>query len=114
MRTKAAGAGGRLSFIEFQLPSLTDTPPEGDGWLHEIKHDGYRTQLVIERGNARALSRRAFDWSTKYAPIVEAAAALPVKSAIVDGEVVVFNEKGVSDFHALRSANRTERQHDHR
>jgi bifunctional non-homologous end joining protein LigD len=90
MRTKAAGAGARLSFIDFQLPSLSDTPPEGDGWIHEIKHDGYRTELLVERGKARALTRRAFDWSTKYEPIVEAAASLPAKSAILDGEVVVL------------------------
>src|SRR5262245_33636606 len=89
MRTKSAGASARLSFIDFQLPSLSDAPPEGDGWLHEIKHDGYRTQLLVERSTARALTRRALDWSEKYAPIVEAATALPVKSAIIDGEVVV-------------------------
>ena len=85
MSTKNTDQGARLSFIEFQLPSLSDAPPEGDGWLHEIKHDGFRTQLLVERGNARALTRRAFDWSAKYAPIVEAASALPAKSAIVDG-----------------------------
>src|SRR6476660_10047904 len=106
MRTKAAGLGSRLSFIDFQLPSLSNAPPEGDGWIHEIKHDGFRTQLLVERGKARALTRRAFDWSAKYAPIVEAAAALPVKSAIIDGEVVVFDKKGLTDFHALRSAMR--------
>ena len=104
MRAKPASPDSRLSFIEFQLPSLADEPPEGDGWLHEIKHDGYRTQLVIERGKARALTRRGFDWSSKYGDIVEAAAALPVKSAILDGEVIVFNEDGRSDFAALRSA----------
>jgi DNA ligase D-like protein (predicted ligase) len=108
MRTKAAGAGGRLSFIDFQLPSLSDAPPEGDGWIHEIKHDGYRTQLIVQRGKARALTRRAFDWSDKYRPIVEAASTISVKSAIIDGEVVVFNNKGLTDFQALRSAMRWE------
>ena len=110
MRTPKAGpktgAEQKLSFIEFQLPSLSDSPPEGDGWIHEIKHDGYRTQLIVERGKARALTRRGVDWSSKYPTNVEAAAALPAESAIIDGEVVVFNEKGVSDFHALRSAMR--------
>lgn len=112
MRKSPAGPKGgtadRLSFIEFQLPSLSDTPPEGDGWIHEIKHDGYRTQLIVERGKARALTRRAFDWSDTYRPIVEAASTLPVKSAIIDGEVVVFNDKGLTDFRALRSAMRWE------
>jgi ATP-dependent DNA ligase len=40
----------RLGFIPPQLPSLTDQPPEGGDWIHEVKHDGYRTMLVIERG----------------------------------------------------------------
>src|SRR4051794_38161223 len=101
MRTKSAGQGVRLSFVEFQLPSLSDTPPDGDGWIHEIKHDGYRTQFLVERGTAGALTRNGHDWSAKYAPIAEAAAELPAKSAIVDGEMVVFNDKGLSDFHAL-------------
>src|SRR4051812_1800889 len=112
MRKSPAGPQGgtadRLSFIDFQLPTLSDAPPQGDGWIHEIKHDGYRTQLILERSKARALTRRAFDWSTKYAPIVYAAAAVPMKSAIIDGEVVVFNDKGLSDFQALRSAMRWE------
>lgn len=104
MRTSSAVTSGGLSFIEFQLPSLSETPPEGDGWIHEIKHDGYRTQIIVERGQARALTRRGYNWSSEYSPIVEAAAALPAETAILDGEVVVFNEKGISDFEALRSA----------
>ena len=43
----------RLGFIEPQLPTLTDQPPDGDGWIHEIKHDGYRTMLVLDRGSVR-------------------------------------------------------------
>src|SRR5262245_4095760 len=101
MRTNSADQGARLSFIDFQLPSPSDAPPEGDGWLHEIKHDGYRTQLIVERGKARALTRRGFNWSSKYSPIVESAAALPADSAILDGVVVVFNDEGRSDFAAL-------------
>ena len=59
MRTPKAGpktgAEQKLSFIEFQLPSLSDSPPEGDGWIHEIKHDGYRTQLIVERGQGSCI-----------------------------------------------------------
>ena len=62
----------RLRFIEFQQPTLVETPPDGDGWLHEIKYDGYRTELIVEDGKARAFTRRGFDWSDKYGPIVEA------------------------------------------
>ncbi len=58
---------GTLRFIEFQLPSLVAQPPEGDGWLHEIKWDGYRTELIVANGRARAFTRRGFDWSDRYA-----------------------------------------------
>ena len=54
------------------LPSLVLEPPKGDGWIHEIKHDGYRTLLVIEDGEARAFTRNRLDWSNYYRPIVEA------------------------------------------
>jgi bifunctional non-homologous end joining protein LigD len=84
MRSKAGG--DRLRFIEFQLPTLVDRPPEGDAWIHEIKYDGYRTEPIIDRGEARAFTRRGFDWTEKYRPIVEAAAALPAKAAIIDAQ----------------------------
>ena len=63
MHAFQSAGGDRLSFIEFQLPTLVDEPPDGDGWLHEIKYDGYRTELIIEGGQARAFTRRGFDWS---------------------------------------------------
>src|SRR4051795_7114923 len=110
MRRRSAAAIEPLRFVDFQLPTLVDQPPEGDGWLHEVKHDGYRTQLILERGKARALTRNGLDWSEKYLPIVDEAADLKAKSAIVDGEVIVFNDKGLSDFQALRSAIRWQPQ----
>lgn len=102
----AAASGAKLAFVDFQLPTLVVTPPAGESWLQEIKHDGYRTQLIIENGAARALTRRGFDWPARYAPVVEAAARLAVRSAVIDGEMVVFNDKGISDFQMLRSARR--------
>src|SRR5262245_7966099 len=63
----------RLRFIEPQLASPVDQPPEGK--LHEIKHDGYRSQLVIERGKALVFSRNGYDWSDRYPGVVRAAAA---------------------------------------
>jgi ATP-dependent DNA ligase len=95
---------GRLGFIEPQLATLVEQPPMGAGWIHEIKHDGYRTQLVIERGAARAYTRNGFDWSDRYPGIIRAAAKLPLRSAILDGEVVVQDAEGISDFEALSSA----------
>ena len=93
-----------LSFIEPLIPVLAEEPPEGDDWLHEIKYDGYRTQIHIHEGRVRAYTRNAHDWTERYHPLVGAAAVLPCASAILDGEVIVQDEQGRSDFHALRSA----------
>ncbi len=94
----------RLRFIEPQLASPVDQPPEGTHWIHEIKHDGYRSQVVIERDRARVFSRNGYDWSDRYPGIVCAAAKLQCKSAIIDGEAIVQNGHGASDFDALQSA----------
>jgi bifunctional non-homologous end joining protein LigD len=94
----------RLRFIEPQLASPVDQPPEGKHWIHEIKHDGYRSQVVIERGQVRVFSRNGHDWSDRYPSIVRAAAGLRCKSAIIDGEAIVQNGDGASDFEALSSA----------
>jgi DNA ligase D-like protein (predicted ligase) len=91
-------------FIPPQLPTLTDQPPEGEGWIHEVKHDGYRTMLVIDHGTVRAYTRNGYDWSDRYPGIVASAAKLNCQSAILDGEVVVQDEHGISDFDALRFA----------
>src|SRR6476620_7859115 len=96
----------RLRFIEPQLASPVDQPPEGKHWIHEIKHDGYRSQVVIERGQARVFTRNGYDWSDRYPSIVRAAINLPCKSAIIDGEAIVQNDNGASDFEALAYAMR--------
>jgi bifunctional non-homologous end joining protein LigD len=79
-------------------------PPAGDGWIHEIKHDGIRTLVLVERGRARAFSRRGLDWTARYPRILGAAMALKCRSAIIDGEAVVQDEAGRSDLAAFHSA----------
>jgi len=92
-----------LEFIRPQLATSVDHPPPRAGWIHEVKHDGYRTVLIIERHKARAYTRNGFDWTDRYSGIVKAA-KLDCRSAIIDGEVIVQDERGVSDFDALKSA----------
>lgn len=70
-------------------PSLADNPPEGTGWTYEIKHDGYRTQLVMENQQVRAFSRNGHDWTDRYPSSLDAARDLPCESAILDGEMIV-------------------------
>ena len=93
-----------LRFIPPQLASSVEQPPEGDHWIHEIKHDGYRCQVLLEGGQARVLTRKGYDWTSRYPSIVRAAANLPCQSAIIDGEAIVQDGNGVSDFEGLSSA----------
>jgi hypothetical protein len=86
------------------IPTLVPEPPSGAGWVHEIKHDGYRTLIVIDQGKVRAFSRPGKDWTGPYRRVINACANLGCKAALIDGEVVVQDENGISDFEALRSA----------
>jgi bifunctional non-homologous end joining protein LigD len=97
-----------LAFIEPQIPTLVEHPPEGVAWIHEIKHDGYRTMLLLDGRDRNAFTRNGFDWSDRYQTILRAAAELRCRSAIVDGEVIVQDARGVSDFEALKSAIRSQ------
>jgi bifunctional non-homologous end joining protein LigD len=98
-----------LRFVPPQLATSVDTPPEGDSWIHEIKHDGYRSQLHIERGGALVLTRTGLNWSEYYPGIVSAAINLKCTTAIIDGEAIVQDANGVSDFDALWGAMRWRR-----
>ncbi|MER8899666.1 hypothetical protein [Mesorhizobium sp. M0676] len=101
----------RLKFIEPLMPTLVEKPPEGEGWTHEVKFDGYRSQMAIDEDGTRIYTRNGHDWTAKYGDLVREAKRLGAESAIVDGEIVVLNDKGLSDFTALRRAI-TRRQHD--
>jgi bifunctional non-homologous end joining protein LigD len=100
-----------LKFIPPLMPTLVEKPPEGDDWIHEVKFDGYRSQLVIDEDGTRIYTRNGHDWTAKYRDLVKEAASLGAESAIVDGEIIVLNDKGLSDFGELRKAI-TRRQHD--
>ena len=63
---KRGVVGNRLDFIERMVPTLVDGPPEGEDWLHELKLDGYRSQIVLELGEAVVFTRRGHDWTDKY------------------------------------------------
>jgi DNA ligase D-like protein (predicted ligase) len=69
-----------------------------------VKHDGFRTMLVIDRQRVQAFTRNGFDWTDRYRGIVAAAGALPCRTAILDGEVIVQDKRGASDFEALQAA----------
>ena len=79
-----------------KLPTLAREPPSGSDWLHEIKHDGFRTLIHIDDGRVRAFTRNGYDWTGRYGPVVKACAGLRCLSAVVDGEIVVEDENGAS------------------
>lgn len=87
-----------------QLATLVAAPPSGDGWLHETKFDGYRILCRLADGRATLWSRNARDWSAQFPEIAKAAARLPAKDAIVDGEIAVLLENGTTSFQGLQHA----------
>ena len=91
-------------FRAVQLATLVDRVPVGSGWLHELKYDGYRCLLAVGRGGARAYTRSGLDWSHRLTGIMKAAAGLKVHSALIDGEAVVLDAEGKSNFQAPQAS----------
>ena len=95
-RPKPAG------FILPCRPTVADRPPTGPGWIHELKHDGYRLQVHVQDGRVRLYTMNAADWSKRYPRIVEEAARIK-GHAIIDAEVVCLDSKGVAQFDLLHN-----------
>ncbi|MBV9748595.1 MAG: DNA ligase D [Acetobacteraceae bacterium] len=91
------------AFQDPQLCTLVDSVPTGSAWLHEVKYDGYRALVAVAGGKAKVYTRNGLDWTDKFASIAEAAATLPVGSALIDGEIVSFKD-GRPDFSTLKDA----------
>jgi bifunctional non-homologous end joining protein LigD len=79
-------------------------PPSGDGWLHEIKHDGYRAQAQFYDGAAHVYTLRGNDWAARMPTIAASITSLPVNNIILDGELVAVDAKGNALFYELPSA----------
>ena len=84
-------------------PALAERPPSGPGWLHEIKFDGYRVIARKDGEQVRLWARTTSDYTNAFTRIRDAVAALPVDSAVLDGEAIVLRPDNSSDFEALRS-----------
>ena len=97
------GDGEMPKFRDPQLCTLVDSVPTGTGWIHEVKYDGYRALVAIGGGKAKVYTRNGLDWSDKFHAIADAAARLPVGSALIDGEIVAFKD-GHPDFSTLKDA----------
>jgi bifunctional non-homologous end joining protein LigD len=75
---------------------LVKSPPVGDDWIYEIKFDGYRAVAAINAGHAELTSRNGKDFGERFPELIEALAALKIKDAVIDGEIVALDKKGVS------------------
>jgi len=95
------------SFVAPQLATLAKSMPKGDQWVHELKLDGYRIQARIDKKEnlqVKLLTRNGLDWTHRMKAIAEALVDLPVESALLDGEVVVLDENGTTNFAKLQAA----------
>ena len=99
-------------FIPPQLAQSASSAPGGDEWMHELKLDGYRIQIHIRAAGSKSkknrtvqlLTRKGLDWSARMPDIATAAGQLPAMEAILDGEAVVLDERGLSNFAGLQAA----------
>src|SRR5213076_2625801 len=84
-------------------PALAERPPSGPDWLHEIKFDGYRVIARKDGDQIRLWARTTSDYSKAFTRIRDAVAALPVESAVLDGEAILLRPDNTLDFEGLRS-----------
>ena len=78
--------------------------PDGPAWVHEIKFDGYRIMARLDQGRVTLSTRKGNDWTSRMPTLAAALAAVPVRSALFDGELVVLDERGASSFQRLQDA----------
>jgi bifunctional non-homologous end joining protein LigD len=98
--------GPFANLIDPSHPTLVGKPPTGPGWLHEVKHDGYRMFARRDNGRVHLITRNGFDWSARYPLVVKAVAALKFGSCPIDGEIAVCDGNGVAVFDLLRHGSR--------
>jgi ATP dependent DNA ligase domain/haloacid dehalogenase-like hydrolase len=105
-RAKPPSIGAKASlpgFVEPALASSIEKVPTGDRWIHEVKFDGYRVQVHLANAAVKIFTRRGNDWTNRFKKIADDAWHLNAGSAIIDGEVIVPSENGVSDFSMLQN-----------
>src|ERR1043165_1422392 len=91
-----------LGIVEPCLPSPAKAPPCGPGWLHEIKHDGFRILARRDSAGVRLITRAGNDFSGRFPFIAMAVGKLPVRSCLIDGEAIVCDENGLAVFDLIR------------
>src|SRR5262249_30453370 len=89
-------------FCEPCLPRPAAKPPAGAGWLHEIKHHGFRMLVRCDAAGVRLFTRNGHDWAGRFPLIARAATSLRAASCLIDGEAVACDGNGLPVFDRLR------------
>ena len=90
--------------VRFQIVPGCAEPPSGDGWLHEIKHDGHRLLAIIAGGELRLMSRNGHDRTKLFHAPFQPLAAAGLPAMVLDGEIAVPDERGVTHIDGLTEA----------
>lgn len=102
-RRKSARSAGPPPFRALQLATLVDSVPAGNGWMHEIKFDGYRALIAAAGDRVTVWTRNGKDWTEKFAPLARALAALDLPPCLIDGEIIAPDAQGNPDFSRLQA-----------
>ena len=94
---------GMAKAFEFAIPTPGNAVPDGPGWIHEIKFDGFRMRVVREADRIKLFTRNGADFTDRYPLIVAAARRLKAQRFVLDGDAVVLDVRAYSDFDALVS-----------
>jgi len=101
---RSTAAAALPEWIRPQLTQLVDQAPEGHGWLHEIKFDGYRMHARLDHGAVRLLTRTGLDWTHKYPAIAEAVSSIGAEQAYLDGKLCGVRADGITSFSMIQAA----------
>ena len=94
--------GRRLRRAELCLPRLALRPPAGPGWIHEIKHDGFRILAKQNPDGVHLFTRKGYDLAVRFPLATTAVAALPACSCLIDGEAIARDQNGLAVFEMIR------------
>jgi bifunctional non-homologous end joining protein LigD len=99
---KKAPKGRMPAAVKPMLATLVDEPFDDPNWVYEVKWDGYRAIASVNKGEVELYSRNNKTFNEKFYPIHKALQQWNI-NAVVDGEILVLNEKGVSNFGSLQN-----------
>jgi bifunctional non-homologous end joining protein LigD len=92
------------TFVQPMLPTLSKEPFSNPGWIFEPKWDGYRAICFVRNGEVRLVSRRRNDLTMKFPQFQSIVKSIKARTAVLDGEIVALDQKGIPHFEGLRAS----------